>query len=170
MQWEMLQMSLWNYSTSFTGIVNYRKTRCSWNPGFLMWDFFFYNSVADHIRELPGTHIDLGHTSVAVRSAPLPGWALRIVWKDSEINSWTGTSKGEEITVVWNGKSTAPEKNNRQSAPTNGAWKIFSLLCKGFQLVARCWFWLFFILNPVLGRFPFSLILFKGVGSTTNQI
>ena len=71
MQWEMLQMSLWNYSTSFTGIVNYRKTRCSWNPGFLMWDFFFYNSVADHIRELPGTHIDLGHTSVAVRSAPL---------------------------------------------------------------------------------------------------
>ena len=34
MQWEMLQMSLWNFSPFFTGIVNYRKTRCSWHPSF----------------------------------------------------------------------------------------------------------------------------------------
>ena len=43
----MLQMSFF-FPPFFTGIVNYRKTGCSWSPSFWMWDFFFYNSVADH--------------------------------------------------------------------------------------------------------------------------
>ena len=45
----MLQMSLWEFSPFFTGIVNYRKTRCSWHPSFFSHFRTFYNSVADHI-------------------------------------------------------------------------------------------------------------------------
>ena len=37
------------------------------------------------------------------------------------------------------------------------------------KFMTRWWFQAFFIFTPIWGRFPFWLIFFKGVGSTTNQ-
>ena len=68
-------------------------------------------------------------------------------------------------------------------------WGLFSFLTEGlkfrsfqitcwnfsvcemlaFQIFSGWWFQIFFIFTPIWGRFPFWLIFFKWVGSTTNQ-
>ena len=55
--------------------------------------------------------------------------------------------------------------------PNGSGWVFFLLSCSvwGGRIYTSWWFQICFIFTPIWGRFPFWLIFFKGVGSTTNQ-